>query len=240
MCLCGFRHDCFKKWRIRSPNQQTHAEHAGVPQSLLRRVRWRLFSYLYFLTHLNRSESQWLTWPRVRPTPRKPICTTISEVRTCLTADAAVFSRKAQFWEHSPQVDRSLDVLISFPPIHGGVAQSVEQAAHIRSVRGSSPFATKQYRSRERLRSFLEPRHDNLERGAVLPGVPRDHSQGRPGSPTQTTCSRGFDPGTSTLAKRLISILLRPTPGPWTREVRDYRTRAHMMIGPRASATAGL
>lgn len=71
MWLYGVWHTCFKRWRIRGRDPRTHAEHAGISNTVVERLRKRLFSGRYFFSHLNLTDSQWRTWLRAWQTPGK-------------------------------------------------------------------------------------------------------------------------------------------------------------------------
>lgn len=71
MWLYGVWHNCFKAWRIRGPDDRTHAEHAGVSKHALEGGKRRFFSRRYFFSHLSFSDSMWRTWVRGWITPGK-------------------------------------------------------------------------------------------------------------------------------------------------------------------------
>jgi len=71
MWLYGVWHNCFKARRIRSPDQRTHAEHAGVAKNALESGTRRFFVRRYFFSHLSFSDSMWRTWVRGWITPGK-------------------------------------------------------------------------------------------------------------------------------------------------------------------------
>lgn len=77
MWLYGVWHNCFKAWRIRSPDRGTHAEYAGVAKPDLEQGKRRFFARRYFFSHLSFSDSMWRTWVRGWLTPGKLIAPTV-------------------------------------------------------------------------------------------------------------------------------------------------------------------
>ena len=77
MWLYGVWHNCFKAWRIRGPDDRTHAEYAGVAENVLEQGKRRFFARRYFFSHLSFSDSMWRTWVRGWLTPGKLIAPTV-------------------------------------------------------------------------------------------------------------------------------------------------------------------
>ena len=71
MWLYAVWHNCFKPRRLNGTDARTHAEHAGVSEAVLGKLKRDFFTRRYFFTRISLSSSQWMSWLRAWATPQR-------------------------------------------------------------------------------------------------------------------------------------------------------------------------
>jgi hypothetical protein len=71
MWLYAVWHNCFKPRRVNGTDARTHAEHAGVSEAVLGKLKHDFFTRRYFFSRISLSSSQWMSWLRAWATPQR-------------------------------------------------------------------------------------------------------------------------------------------------------------------------